>query len=46
MCGVGCRLVPTFYFCGGDLDRQTESDPSKISNYDRQYVEQLESYVF
>ena len=41
--GVIRRFVAVFYLCGGDLDRQSESDQFKISNYGCQYVEELES---
>ena len=38
--GVFRRLVATFYFCGGDSDRQNKF----LSNYDRRYVEELVVY--
>ena len=39
-------LVVTFYLCGGDSDKQVKFDQSKISNYGRQYVEELELQLF
>ena len=45
-CDVVRHFVATFYLCGGDLDRQNRFDQSKISNYSRQYVEELESHIF
>ena len=45
-CGAAHRLVETLYLCGGDSDRQRGFDRSKISNYGRQYVEELESKIF
>ena len=36
------HLVATLYLCEGDSDRQYIFNQSKISNYDRQYVEELE----
>ena len=36
-CGAFCRLVAAFYLCGGDSDRQSGVDQSKISDYDCRY---------
>ena len=41
--GIIRRLVAIFYLCGDDSDRQNRSNPSKISNYGYQYIEELES---
>ena len=40
------RLVTAYYLCGGDSDRQDKFDQSKISNYSRQYVKELELKIF
>ena len=39
-------LVVAFYLCKGDSDRQDRFDRSKISNYGRRYVEELELQIF
>ena len=44
--GAICRLVASFYLCGGDSDKKDIFDQSKISNYDFQYVEELELHIF
>ena len=36
-------LLRRFTCVGGDLDKQRGFDQSKISNYDRQYIEELKS---
>ena len=40
------HLVTTFYLYGGDSDKQDRFDQLKISNYGRQYVEELELQIF
>ena len=45
-CGVVCHLVTMFYLCGGDSDKQDRFDQLKISNYGRQYIEELELQIF
>ena len=44
--GVVHRLVAMLYLLGDDSDRQNKFDQSKISNYERQYIEELKSYIF
>ena len=44
--GVVRRLIATLYLYKSDSNRQNEFDQSKISNYDGQYVEELESKIF
>ena len=36
-CNVFCRLVVALYLCGGDSDRQSGVNQSKISDYDYRY---------
>ena len=40
-CSTVRRFIATFYLCEGDSDKQNKFDRSKISNYNRQYVEEL-----
>ena len=44
--GVVHRLVTAFYLCGGDSSKQDIFDQSNISNYGRQYVEELKLQIF
>ena len=39
------HLVTTLYLCGGNSNRQSKFDQPKISDYDRQYVEELELLI-
>ena len=38
-CTVFRHFIVTLYLCGDNSDRQDGFDQSKISDYDRQYVE-------
>ena len=40
------RFVIVFYLCKDYSDRQGSFDESKISNYDIQYIEELELKIF
>ena len=39
-------FIATFYPCEGDSDMQDIFNQSNISNYDRQYVEELRLQIF
>ena len=45
-CGVFRRLIITLYLCVSDSDKKNGFDQLKISDYDRQYAEELESSIF
>ena len=40
------HLVVTFYLYRNDSDKQYIFDRSEISNYSRQYIEELKFYIF
>ena len=43
--GDVCRFVAVFYPCEGDSYKQDKFDQSKISNYGRQYVEEMKLQI-
>ena len=40
---VVCRFVAAFYLCRSDSDTQSGFNQLNISNYNRQYIEELKS---
>ena len=46
VCRRLCYDVVSVYLCDDNSDKQDIFDQSKISNYDRQYIKELELQIF